>query len=54
MIMIESEGITEGSRTVTWDGRDARSRLAPAGTYLVKITAGGSVVVGEGRVVLVR
>jgi outer membrane protein assembly factor BamB len=50
----ESEGITEGSRTVTWDGRDTRSRLAPAGTYLVKMTAGGGVVVGEGRVVLVR
>jgi hypothetical protein len=29
-----------GTHLVDWDGRDAAGRIMPAGTYLVRLTAG--------------
>ncbi len=49
-----SGGPAGASRTLVWDGRDAGARSVPAGTYLVRMSEGGSGVIGEGRVVLVR
>jgi hypothetical protein len=41
-----------GSRDLVWDGRDASGRRAAAGTYLVRLDAGGTAV--QKRVVLVH
>jgi hypothetical protein len=41
-----------GTRIFTWDGRDDRGALAPAGLYFVRIAQGGATALG--RVVRVR
>jgi len=43
---------TAGSHTVTWDGRDARGRLVPAGMYVVRMEAAN--FAGMHKVLLVR
>lgn len=49
---LREERLVAGSHSAMWDGNDADGRAVPAGTYLIRIAAGGVATVG--RVVIVR
>ena len=49
---LASGWVAAGARRVPWDGRDAAGARAPAGIYLVHLSAGGRVV--QARVVLLQ
>lgn len=49
---LADESLAPGAHDLVWDGRDASGDLLPSGTYLCRVTAGGSEVTQ--RIVLQR